>query len=233
MKKTILFILSLLVLQGCPTQPEPDESVRSVTVWTEQDSTADKSMSKVDSIAIILADSQAVRQQLLELEPDTLYWQTYGLSIYATEYYYDRWFDLWEPQLEILQNVLGDSNKIAKVDSIIASYQDSSDAEISNFGYKVEKWLSKSDADKKKILKNRKALKRILTASRNGLIAVLETRHFQTEGMGVQRLLKHIAAGRWSATDSTTRKAYVFSNNQSFNQGVAQLRDMHYETLTR
>lgn len=237
MKYLLTLLGILLIWTGCPQQPEPDpdEPVRgqAVTVYTEYDSTVDRSMSIVDSIAIILADSQDVRIALKDGVFDSLYWSISGLNIYVTEYYYDRWFDLWEEQLTVIKNVLGDSAKMAKVDSIIQSYQDSSDAEISNFGHKVEKWLNLPDDRKKQILKNRKALKRTLTASRNGLIAILETNHFQTQQMGVQRLLKHIAAGKWSATDSTTQKAYIFSNKSSFNQGVLQLRGQHHEIITR
>lgn len=233
MRFIIILLGCMLIWQGCPS--EPDEPVRgtAVDVYTEYDSTTDRSMSIVDSIAIILADSQAVREQLKDGVFDSLYWSITGQNIYATEYYYDRWFDLWEDQIDVIKNVLGDSAKMVKVDSIIQSYADSSDTEISNFALKVQKWLAKPDARKKQILKNHKALKRILTVSRNGLIAVLETRHFKTEGLGVKRLLKHVAAGSWSATDSTTRKAYVFSNTSSFNQGVLQLRDMHNEIITR
>ncbi len=203
-------LLICLFLFACSSS----QTIRSQTV-----------IANVDSVFAVLNSLDNVRQELPD--PNT----NPAKRIYAEELFRYRMVDTLGVKFPIIFNK-PDSVISAKIDSIIIRHgkPDSTDDRGKLIGTRIDNFLALSVAERKSRIKSQKFLGLILYASRNQLIAVTERYEYQINSATKIQAIKKLVIGRLHASSGTTMEAFGFSSTTEFDNKVAALRGLYFES---
>ncbi len=195
------------------------------TVTPELTSMSVTEIANVDSVLVVLRGLETERYALPD--PTT----NAAKKGYAEEFLYYRMIDTLGLKFPVIFNK-PDSVVSARLDSIILKHghPDSTTDRGRLIGNRIDNFLAMSVAERKASIKSHKFLGKILYASRNELIAVVEQTNYQINSATKLQAIKKLVIGRLHAKSGASFIAYSFSDVASFDNKVAALRSQYFES---
>ena len=212
MKKLITVFLSALFF-SCPVKLFATEIVTDLV--------------RVDSLFSVLFDSlRLVRKQ--QPAPNS----NVSKRIYAEEALIFRLIDSLAAIYPAIQG-MPDSTKLARLDSVIAKFAhtDSTDDRGKKTRSRVLKWLELSLSERKQRIKRQRFIGKLVYASRDELIAVVEQFNYVLfDGRPLRSVIKKLAIGRLYAGQDNVKTGFIFSTTTEFDNKLAALRGKYFES---
>ena len=152
--------------------------------------------------------------------------------IYAEEIFKYRLIDSLAAIYPAIQG-MPDSSKLAKLDTVMSrfAHADSTDDRGKKTRAKLLRWLELSLAERKQNIKSRRWIGKMVYASRNELIAVVEQFNYAMfDGRPLRQVIKKLAIGRTKENQCSTFTGFIFDTTAEFNNKLTALRGQYFES---
>ncbi len=182
-------------------------------------------IANVDSVLTVLDSLNSVRKARANPNNNA------AKKIYAEELFKYRMIDTLGLKFPVIFNK-PDSVISARLDSIILKHghPDSTTDRGRLIGNRIDTFLALTVAQRKAKIKGHRFVGKILYASRNELIAVVEQINYQINSATKLQAIKKFVIGRLYAQGDASFTAYGFSDATSFDNRVALLRTQYFES---
>jgi len=182
-------------------------------------------IANVDSVLAVLDSLHDVRYALPNSNNNA------ARRIYAEELFSYRMVDTLGLKFPVIFNK-PDSVISAKLDSIILRHgrPDSTTDRGRRIGNRIDTFLALTVAERKTLIKDQRFIGKILYASRNELIAVIEQNEYQINLATKLQVIKKLVIGRLHAKQNITFTAFSFLDVASFDNKLTALRSQYWES---
>ena len=193
--------------------------------YNQQSVQAQTQIANVDSVLAVLRELETERYALPD--PTT----NAAKRIYAEDFFKYRMIDTLGLKFPVIFNK-PDSVISARLDSIILKHgqPDSTTDRGRLIGNRLDTFLALTAAERKANIKSHKFIGKVLYASRNELIAVVEQINYKINSATKLQAIKKFVIGRLYAQSDPSFMAYSFSDVTSFDNKVALLRTQYFES---
>lgn len=185
-------------------------------------------IANVDSVFLVLDSLKDVRYALAD--PTT----NAAKRIYAEELFRYQMIDTLALNFPILINQTA-AIISARIDSIILKHgkPDSTDDKGRLIKQRIDAFLALSLAERKSRIKAQLFIGKIVYASRNELISVIEQREYKIMSANKLQAIKKMVIGRLYAVKGASFTAFSFSNVTEFDNKLSTLRSQYFESEIR
>lgn len=185
-------------------------------------------IANVDSVLTVLDSLDKVRKALPD--PTT----NAAKKVYAEELFKYRMIDTLAVSFPILNNRTA-AVISSRIDSIILrhGHPDSTTDRGKLIGNRIDAFLALSLEERKSRIKAQKFLGKIIYASRDELIMVVEQYEHQINSATKLQAIKKLVIGRLHAVEGTSSQAFSFSDVTSFDNLLIALRAGYFESEIR